>query len=105
MSESQIPFMVVLALLGGCCGGVWTIRRNSIAVALLVGTIVLDIAGWMTYGFIANWQPSWGIADILFGILYAGPGMTLYTVAPALIGFGVGLVVARFIRTKGKVVP
>jgi hypothetical protein len=72
------------------------------AIMLLIGAILLDIAGWMTYGFIVNWEPSWGIGHIILGVLYAGPGMILFTTVPAIIGFALSILIVKFVSTNAK---
>jgi hypothetical protein len=102
MTEAQIPVMALLAFLGGCFAGGWIRRSFKISILLLVATIVLDIAGWLVYGFTVNWRPSWGIQNVIFGSLYALPGMVLFAGGPAIGGFGVSILVVRLIFQRGS---
>jgi hypothetical protein len=102
MTEAQIPLMALLAFLGGCFAGAWINRSRLTSAVLLLATIVLDIAGWMIYGFTVNWRPSWGIQNIIFGVLYAGSGMVLFVGVPAVVGFGLSVFVVRIILQKAK---
>jgi len=102
LTEEQIPLYILIAFLGGCFAGVW-IRRSSLTGAiLLVAAIVLNALGWAIYGLTINWQPSWGIKNIVGGLLYNGIGMILYAAAPAAVGFGLTLAVVRPLRRKPK---
>ena len=102
MTEEQIPLYVLIASLIGCFAGAWTGRSILIGGTVLLVAIGVDITSWMIYGFTVNWQPSWGgIGHIVFGVLYAGPGMTLYATVPAAVGFVLSVFVVRIlVRTR-----
>jgi len=72
------------------------------AASLLIAVIVLNITGWAIYGFTVNWQPSWGIRNIVGGLLYNGIGMILYASAPAAVGFALALFVVRILLREPK---
>lgn len=100
MTEAQIPLMALLAFLGGCVAGVWIKKSGRTSAVLLVATIVLDMAGWMIYGFTVNWRPSWGIQHIVLNVLSLLPGMVLFVGVPAVAGFGLSVLVFRIIFRK-----
>ena len=103
MVETQIPLMVVMAFLGGCFAGAWIGRSNFTGFLLLLLAIVLDIAGWIIYGFAKNWKPAWGVREIAGGILYAAPGMALFVTASALAGFALSVLVFKIVFRKPNV--
>ena len=86
MTEDQIPLMAFLAFVGGMFAGLWVWRRRSVTIAILIAVVLLDAIGWATYGFIVNWQPHWGIPQIVGGLLYAGIGLLIFTGLPAIFG-------------------
>lgn len=100
VTEEQIPLYVLIAFLGGCFAGAWTIRSGVTGSILLLAAIMLDVAAWMTYGFIVNWEPSWGIQDIVAGILYAGLGLLIFATVPALVGFGLSIFVVKVLSER-----
>ncbi len=80
--------MMVMAFLGGCLVGL-RIPKSVATAALLLGAVVLlNIIGWMAYGFVVNWQPAWGIGEVIGGIGLGCIGMLAYNTAPAVLGFG-----------------
>ncbi len=107
VTEEQIPLYVLIAFLGGCFAGAWTIRSSVLGAILLTAAIMLDVTAWMTYGFIVNWEPSWGIQNIMAGILWAGFGMLIFATVPALVGFGLSVFVVKvcFRKPKRKIRP
>ena len=102
VTEQQFPLYILIAFLGGCFAGAWTRRSSLTGAILLVAAIVLDMFGWAIYGFTVNWQPSWGIRNIVGGLLYNGIGMILYATGPAAVGFGLTLFVVRILLRKPK---
>ena len=86
MREDQIPLMAFIALAGGMFAGLWAWRRRVVAVVILIAVVLLNAAGWATYGFIVNWQPGWGSRQIVGGILYAGFGLLIVAGIPAILG-------------------
>ena len=90
MTEEQVPLMVLIAFLGGCIAGAWAGRWSPAGAALLLAVITMDVAGWMTYGFIVNWEPSWGAQKVIASSLYVGCGMIIFAAVPAVAGYGIG---------------
>ena len=95
MTEHQLPLFILIAFLGGCFAGAWARKSSLAAGILLITAIGLDIVGWAVYGFTVNWQPSWGIKNIVGGLLYNGIGMVPYATSPAAVGFCLTLFVVR----------
>jgi hypothetical protein len=102
LTEQQLPLFILIAFLGGCFAGAWTGKSRLAAGILLIAAILLDTTGWAVYGFAVNWQPSWGIKNIVGGLLYNGIGMVLYATAPAVAGFGLTLFVVRRLLRRPK---
>jgi len=102
LTEQQLPLFILIAFLGGCFAGAWIGKSRLAAGILLVAAIVLDMTGWAVYGFAVNWQPSWGIKNIVGGLLLNGIGMILYATGPAVIGFGLTLLIVRRLLRKPR---
>ena len=86
MTEDQIPLMAFIAFAGGIFAGLWAWRRRRMMIVILCAVVLVDAAGWISYGFIVNWQPKWGIRQIVWDVLYTGPGMLIFTGLPAILG-------------------
>lgn len=96
MSPDQMPLFYLTGFIIALLVSILVSRRGTgpmiIGFAAASG---LNIIVWYTYGMIMNWQPHWGMAQIIAGLLLHLPGFLFYSTLPAAGGFGLGFVIVK----------